>query len=257
MNENTDQRPVLRYVEFHAADHCNLNCRACSHFASLFNADVFPDTQGIIRDFLQLSMLFRSVNTVRILGGEPLLNPELPQIISGIREIMPQSEISIVTNGLLLKKWGSLLARLLVSCGIVLYVTRYPVGGSAVQDGIRLFKNEGVNVIESPEMSYFRLFLRKDRDSGSGFGNCRVKGCTFLCDGHLYVCALCALVKRYNQVFSAAFPEEDGVDLYQVRSGKDVLEKFGSAWKLCGYCSDNNRFVKWSRTDAPEARDWL
>lgn len=28
-------KPSLDYVEFHLADHCNLNCRGCGHFSPI------------------------------------------------------------------------------------------------------------------------------------------------------------------------------------------------------------------------------
>lgn len=44
----------LFYLEVHAADHCNLNCKGCMHFSSLVKEKVFPDFNRLSEDVHQL-----------------------------------------------------------------------------------------------------------------------------------------------------------------------------------------------------------
>ena len=46
------RRPVLDYVEFHLADHCNLNCAGCMHF-SPYADHRLADIESVRRDFVR------------------------------------------------------------------------------------------------------------------------------------------------------------------------------------------------------------
>jgi molybdenum cofactor biosynthesis enzyme MoaA len=70
--------PMLPYiVETHLVDHCNLNCKGCSHFASLVPGEVFTDIEIFKRDIARLSQIFIDVYEIRLMGGEPLLHPDI------------------------------------------------------------------------------------------------------------------------------------------------------------------------------------
>ena len=94
--------PELIQLEFHLADHCNLNCKGCSHFSNLVPAPVFADKEQFIRDLKQLAACFSQIHNFYLLGGEPLLNSEIGDYITAIHKTFPYTRIIIVTNGLLL-----------------------------------------------------------------------------------------------------------------------------------------------------------
>jgi molybdenum cofactor biosynthesis enzyme MoaA len=94
-------KPQLGYLEANLVDHCNLNCRRCSHFAPLAEPHfVAPD--DFERDMRRLSALFRNIRVIRLMGGEPLLHPEAERFLSIARTAFPLARIHLVTNGLLL-----------------------------------------------------------------------------------------------------------------------------------------------------------
>ena len=250
-------KPFLRYVEFHAADNCNLNCRGCTHFSSLFRESSFPDLKQIYDDFCQLKILFSDIRTIRILGGEPLLNPELKEIICCIREMFPFSNISVVTNGLLLKKNSKEMPEVFGKNRIGLSVTRYPVSNNTVEEGIARFLDENIIMKISPVMEYFRVFLTTEQLQRDSFDSCMVKNCTYLRNGKLYVCAMSALIMQYNQTFGTNYPEEPGINIYAASDGSDVLNYLNRKTALCSYCKDNGRLKKWSCRSSPSADDWL
>ena len=95
----------LSQVEFHLVDHCNLNCAHCDHFTPLSKPCFIP-VEDILSDFKKLKRIFDNVGKIYILGGEPLLHPQLLELFSPLREIYPKSELIIITNGILLEKMG-------------------------------------------------------------------------------------------------------------------------------------------------------
>ena len=94
-------RPVLDYLEFHLADHCNLNCAGCLHYAP-FADRRFADLETIRRDFKRLKELFSNIRHIRILGGEPLLYPDVGEVVKTVRAAFPRSKVRVVTNGVVL-----------------------------------------------------------------------------------------------------------------------------------------------------------
>lgn len=76
------QAKYLPYLEFHIADHCNLNCKACEHYSGLVKEPHFPNLKKFTRDFERLHEFIDDIGKIRILGGEPLLNPEVNECIS-------------------------------------------------------------------------------------------------------------------------------------------------------------------------------
>jgi len=91
---------------------CNLGCRAC------YNRFRAPDkTLDQIRAEIDLGLSKRRLETISILGGEPTLHPDLPQIIRYIRRQNLYCEM--LTNGLrLLEPDGDEYLDALVTAGL-------------------------------------------------------------------------------------------------------------------------------------------
>ncbi|GAA5093723.1 radical SAM protein [Nocardia iowensis] len=107
----------LLALEINVVTHCNLSCVGCSH-SSPAAAEGFADVATVGRDFSALADVVEPVY-VRLVGGEPLLHPELDQIIGAIRSAMPHAIIRLYTNGTRIDKgtspWLAALDELLVS----------------------------------------------------------------------------------------------------------------------------------------------
>lgn len=64
--------------ELHVCEQCNLKCRGCDNFSCLVKENNFYDINVFRKDLLRLKELFENhVERITLLGGEPLLNPEL------------------------------------------------------------------------------------------------------------------------------------------------------------------------------------
>jgi len=92
----------LSYFILNIVDHCNLRCKGCDHFASIAE-ERFVSLEHIKRDLARMSILLNgNVKRIGVMGGEPLLHPELKQILISARVYFPDTLIQLVTNGLLL-----------------------------------------------------------------------------------------------------------------------------------------------------------
>jgi organic radical activating enzyme len=107
-------------LEIPAVQHCNLRCAACDHAAPLLpEAFVSPDQ---LRDDLERLSQHMRVGEFRILGGEPLLHPNLGDLIEVARQSNISRRICLVTNGVLIHTLAPVLWKSLDR----LWVTFYP-----------------------------------------------------------------------------------------------------------------------------------
>jgi len=89
-----------RAIEINAVRQCNLSCRGCSHSSPIADKKVYePKT---IRKDLSMISKFIKCETIRIVGGEPLLHPNFKEVLQAIRDSEISEKICLVTNGILL-----------------------------------------------------------------------------------------------------------------------------------------------------------
>jgi organic radical activating enzyme len=108
-------------VEMHLAHSCNLRCQGCSHYSDY-------GFQGLVA-FAEggewLSKWGRRIEPLRFtfLGGEPLLNREIPEYLKLGRELWPHALLRLATNGLLLPRWNGRLWPVLADTRTVLSIS--------------------------------------------------------------------------------------------------------------------------------------
>jgi uncharacterized radical SAM superfamily Fe-S cluster-containing enzyme len=166
-------KPILAYLEMHLTDHCNLGCKGCSHFSPI--AEVwFANLSEHKRDMRQLRTLFSNIEIIRLVGGEPLLHPEIEEFLYVTREYFGKVSIRIATNGLLLpfmteRFWEACkVNRIEINC------TVYPPFVHKKNEILDKVELKGI-IIKSKEAKKFRsiLNLKGDSNPDSAFKFCR------------------------------------------------------------------------------------
>lgn len=94
----------ITYVRLSITDRCNLRCVYC--LPEIYNR--FSPSNELLTDdeIVRLISVFGSlgVSSLRITGGEPLLRPRIVELIERLHATSGLTDISLSTNGLLLKK---------------------------------------------------------------------------------------------------------------------------------------------------------
>ncbi len=90
------------YCEINVAHHCNLSCRGCSHLSPVWPKEFLHPAQ-LKSDLAKLAKVYRA-ERIRLLGGEPLLHPELVELIRVVRGSGVSRRIAVATNGVLLPR---------------------------------------------------------------------------------------------------------------------------------------------------------
>ncbi|MGE5531373.1 MAG: radical SAM protein, partial [Bacteroidota bacterium] len=108
-----------RLLEYSAAYHCNLNCAHCSHL-SPYTPRGFPSCDSLAADLERLAIVLHT-EEFRLLGGEPLLNPELPTLAQIVRDSGITDTLVVTTNGLLLHRMDERLWPIIDRLDVTIY----------------------------------------------------------------------------------------------------------------------------------------
>ena len=153
------QKPVLDYVESEIAEYCNLNCKGCSDFCNLCTQKRYYALEEFKKDYERLAQLFSEVKKIRLMGGEPLLNPRLTDYVIVCREIFPDADIRIVTNGLLIPRLSDIQLKTIKENHVKFDISNYPPTRKILPAIKRKLGTFGVNYDIGFPMHYFFRFI--------------------------------------------------------------------------------------------------
>ena len=122
---NGKESNVVPRMEMNIIDGCNLKCKACTHFSSLYAEDAVCSMKEFtesLNDLRRAGKLLR----LRLLGGEPFLIDNLPDYLEYARRVFPESDIELVTNGLLIPQMSEQWIHCLEKHRITIVISLYP-----------------------------------------------------------------------------------------------------------------------------------
>lgn len=257
-NERKKDDDVLNYLEVDIVDHCNLNCSGCTHFCPLVGEN-YMDVEQFKKDLLQLKTFFSEIKQFRILGGEPLLHKDIAKFIQYSREILPNSDIRIVTNGLLLSKMPDEFFDALKKCNVIVDLSKYPVAGEKFSDALDKIgeKECQLGFIHLCKKFWLALVSDGSQDKEESFKRCTHKNCKSLKNGKLYICPPAAFMPRYNKYFNKNIPWDKGIDIYNADK-KQIKEYFETPLETCRYCLSKKdfKFISWKVSKRDE-NEWF
>ena len=251
--------------EVDIVSHCNLNCKCCSQFSCIADEE-FIDCKVMERDFKRLGELFLGeCERIYLIGGEPLLHPNIENCISIARTYFPKGKISIFTNGLLLLKQSDTFWKTCKNNDITLIITRYPIRLD-YESIISLAKKNDV-LLEffgtSEDFKYMNnlgLDISGGQDIKKSFSMCgEANNCIKLKNGRLYTCTRPAAIYKFNKFFkkNLIVTERDSIDIYKASSEKEILDFLAKPISFCKYCSfETRRSMEWGQTKG-DINEWL
>jgi hypothetical protein len=258
---NTINATVLPYIiELHLVDHCNLNCAGCSHFAPLVKDEVFSDFNTFKRDLLRLRQIFSDVYEIRLMGGEPLLHPDINGFIEFSRQAFPKANVSVSTNGMLLQNMPSVFWQTCAVNNVLVKLTNYPIRLDLSKIK-RLGKSYRVRIKIPNQVNAFFQFINIKGDSNPthSFRNCRAMYTTpFLRDGRLYSCSFAPHVHLFNEYFNQDIPVTDGdyINILEDVTHQQVHHFLENPIPLCKWCKTMRPYVNWSRSKG-DINEWI
>lgn len=252
-----DVLPELMQLEVHLADHCNLNCKGCSHFSNLVPSPHFADKQQFERDVTQLTHYFSQIHNFFLLGGEPLLNPDIDSFIRIIRHSFPYTNIILVTNGLLLPSLKENLLKQFKENRVHISISDYSCLDREKIIAIVQKYKLSAELREGKECFSKYLNPTGDSDKNTVFENCIRRNCTFLSNGKMAACCQPFTVHYFNEYFDEHLPENEGIDLYEAGlNGWEIQKRLITPMETCRFCSPDVPF-DWEISKPPFSKtDW-
>lgn len=256
-------KPVLAQLETHIADHCNLNCRGCFHFSNICTSFLTP-LSTFHKDMRQLATLFSNALRFRIMGGEPLLNPDFHEYCAVARAAFPYGNIRLVTNGILLRRISDEAVKTLRDNKIVIDITPYPPTMRMMED-LRHFltRHELMHCLvygspqETEDVTTFRNFLGE----GKAAIPHRAVGCNcaFLRHGQVSKCVLPFMIHVLNDYAGTDYKVDHGdiANIYEI-DGCAFINFVRRPIPFCSYCRDEDTVLEWKATHNDAClSDWV
>lgn len=210
------QGPIVNpeNLEINAVEHCNLTCAGCSHLSPVMPKRA-AEPAVVHRDLKALEEVYRAA-AVKVVGGEPLLHPDLPGLLEAVRATNVAPRIAICSNGLLLDRMDPAVWRLIDDLEVSCYPgTRFDrIDTAAVRSAARTHDVE----LRWFRYSTFRIpYLESDaldpKTAQRVFRACQVAHhwrCHTISDGRFYRCPQALFLGKH---FGEA-ADGDGVDLH-------------------------------------------
>ncbi len=102
----------ISYLRISVTDRCNLHCSYCAPLPSTLPRGELLSFEEILR--IVTIAISLGITKIRITGGEPLIRKGIQSLIASIASMQDVRDISLTTNGILLKRY----ARELKSAGL-------------------------------------------------------------------------------------------------------------------------------------------
>jgi len=232
-------KPVLSYLEIHLVDHCNLNCRGCSHCSPLAD-EFFADIEQHELDIKRLKQLIPDVREIRLLGGEPLLHPKVTNFFDVTRAYFPKSKIYMTTNGILLPKMPETFWESCRLNSISIAVTLYPPFHEKESDLMKLAKKERTTMSVVKNSRFLITTNSKgNSDKEKNFRRCQKwVYCPILVHGKIYRCSRPPYWRFFNKAFGTNVPNTGYADIYDPKmTGWKILSSIDKSSEACRYCT--------------------
>jgi hypothetical protein len=256
----------LLKFEVHLTDKCNLNCGGCLHFSSLCKEMNLLDKNTLETDYKRISKLTNGrIANILLLGGEPLLHPDINDFLVLTRKYFPYINIhdqtgiiELVTNGVLLHEQPDDFWTICKDNNIRIVISDFPVKvkyeivrekAMKFNVDLRMYteKRQSKDTGSAKEWVKIPIDIDGLQDNIKSFGKCFLAGnCFQLVNGKIFKCARIAYIDYFNDAFDKhlVVDENDYVDIYKTENIDDVLCLLTKPASFCRYCNTNN--ITWN-----------
>lgn len=252
----SEPKPMLQSIDYHVTEHCNLNCKGCRHFCPIAEAE-FADIEQNKKDMKRLSELFADINIINIMGGEPLLHKDINEFVKTAREHFPNSDINIITNGILVPQMPESFWQTLNKTSVGIIMSLYPTL-EALQGKVSFLAEKHNVKAKFVKVTKFWKCVntRGNNNKIEAFNKCIGNKCYHLKKGTLSVCGMPHHFEHFNKKFNENIPQDGIFDLHDPNlTGQKIIELFNTPIETCKYCNPGAVSFDWNRSKH-EKSEW-
>ncbi len=257
-------KPILPFVETMIVQACNLSCEGCTNYSDLIHSGYVTWEEG--KENLEQWLERIDIPDFGIMGGEPLINPQVRDWLIGVRELMPNSQIRLTTNGLLLERHWDII-QLMHDLGNTLFkitvhtpdqlntvvqkvydsydwhpVTEFGIDRHATTNNFRFQVNRPSSFLKTFKGEY-RNMAPCNSNPVEAFSSCIQQTCPLLYNGRIYKCSTSGLLedtlKRFNYPNYSEWKDYIPKGIAPDSKQEDIIafiKNFGRPDGICAQC---------------------
>jgi organic radical activating enzyme len=242
---STRHKVKLFGVEYNLTEHCNLSCYHCDHASPLMDKKFasLADYERDVRIFAEAV----HVEEFRLVGGEPLLHPQLIEFMRIARDSGIGDKIKVYTNGMLLHTMPDEFWELTD----ILWVSTYPgIRRRMSDEAIAAKCDEHRTTLDlRPLITEFNRSAINNRVEDEDlvkriFHECKMANeysCFAIYDGMFFRCSVAPFTQKRLSLSGIDFPgnEVDGIPIHGNPHLSEEIEarvKSKEPLKACSYC---------------------
>jgi len=267
---------VIPYTEIMVTQVCNLTCQGCSTYSDLDHKGYIDWNDG--RSQIEPWLERVSFDHFGLMGGEPLINPQIRDWLIGIRKLMPDTIIRFPINGTLLHKHLDIVD-LLAELGNVIFKITVHISDEQLEKSIKYVLNRynwnpvheyGIDrfvahnnfkfQVNRP-LTFYKTFQHDYPNATpynslpeNAFAVCHQKECPLLIGGRIYKCSTSGLMggvlNKFNNQTAAWEDYLDNANNGSIGldSEDSSIEKFIANIRhphsTCAQCPDSESLIK-------------
>jgi len=268
---------VIPYTEIMITQVCNLSCVGCSTYSDIPHKGYVSWIDGKNQIEPWLSRV--KFDHFGLMGGEPLINPQIHQWLTGIRELMPNTTVRFPTNGTLLLKHPDIVDLLADMGNVILKITVH-IQDPQVEESIqyvmnrfnwepiteygvsRFVTNKNFKFQINRPTTFYKTFQNDyataepyNSTPKSAFEVCHQKECPLLINGRIYKCSTSGLMpgvlarfKNPNINKWKQYLDNNHNGSVGINSSDDEIKRFISNIRkphlTCAQCPNSESIVK-------------
>lgn len=256
---------IIPNIDIIATEKCNLNCATCGHLAPIVDKDS-PDyfkAEDLAATISKLKELDRVLDSILITGGEPMLNPDLPEIVDIVYKNFPDKQRYLYSNLTLYEKNREWLLKKMNETGTSLIGSMYPGHnddgmGQAMSDrdeGLIDFKIGGGF---PPNFGDFPI-SREPKYNNRTKGGCYNSRCIALKGNYIYLCPVVSAIPHANKFFNMSLEDSDfnRICLDDIEVPEELLVRILLPMPFCKHCNPyRGNLIGWKLSERKES-EWF
>ena len=243
-------------LEANICHHCINSCVSCSHFSPI-NKPYFVTPESLKKDLRDMSKIFHSERFV-ILGGEPLLHPQILEMIDIAKESGVSDTVEVLTNGTILGRQTDEFWEKVQAVRISLYEGKLSQAQIA---GFHATAQKHGRFLEIlPQKRFLKVWYKKPFEGEAireNFRTCEYRQrCFTIQDGYFFLCPQSWQIPNIfrGQPFNTEGFKVDGKTADELWSFIKREEPF----KSCDICANGwSPTSKWSDWRECDRKEWL
>lgn len=244
----------IKYLDLVVTSHCNLNCRYCSTLSPL-SEPYFIELENFKKNIKRLAEIIPSdkIENIHIVGGEPLLHPDISSFFKYVRSSFPLNQIFLFTNGLLLNKMNEVFKKELKENKINIRISHYP-NTINLDKTLKDYTDYGIDIeIYEKEFFYrYQFDLTGQQNTQRNLESCKYYGCIGLIENKLYLCSRDFFIRKNLKPFlkTTLSVEDGGEDIFKNKDYFEILSNLVKKFPLdsCRFCKFPVYSEKWQRS---------